>query len=133
MYLSELNEKQKGRFLDLGIILAAADNDFSEAEKKAIHLLCYEMRIKDRYKPEVSFEEAVQFFIAEADQHIRRVVILELLGIAIADSVYEAREQELIAKTVKAFSISDEEIKEISNTLVQLYELYVKISRFVNA
>lgn len=133
MYLGELNAKQKDRFLDLGIGLAVADGDFSDVEKDTIHLLCDEMRIKDRYKAEASPEEAIRFFASEANQRIQRIVVFELLGIAMADSVYETRERKLIAEAAKAFSIGDDEIKEISDAVVQLYGLYVKFSRFVDA
>lgn len=131
MYLGELNAKQKKFFLDLGIYLAVADGDFSDAEKNTIHLLCDEMRIEDRYKAEASPEEAIRFFVSEASQRIQRIVVFELLGIAMADNVYETCERELIAETAKAFSIRDDEIKEISDAVVQLYGLYVKFSRFV--
>lgn len=133
MYLGELNATQKDRFLDLGIRLAATDGDFSDAEKEAIHLLCDEMRIADRYDEEASPEEAIRFFASEADRRVQRIVVFELLGIALADNVYHDREQELVAEAAKAFSIRDDEIKEISDAVVQLYGLYVKFSRFVNA
>lgn len=132
MYLGELNATQKDRFLDLGIRLATTDGDFSEAEKEAIHLLCDEMRIADRYDEEASPEEAIHFFASEADRRIQRIVVFELLGIAMADSVYHSNEQELITKAAKAFSIGDDEIKEISDAVVELYGLYVKFSRFIN-
>ncbi len=131
MYSGERNAKQKNRFLDLGTGLAIADDDFSDTEKDTIHLLCDEMRIEDRYEAEASPEEAIRFFASEASQHIQRIVVFELLGIAMADSVYAARERELIAEAAKAFSIGDDEIKEIRDAVEQLYGLYVKFSRFV--
>ncbi len=133
MYLGELNAKQKNCFLDLGIGLAAADGNFSDTEKNTIHLLCDEMRMEDRYQAEASPEEAIRFFTSEASRHIQRIVVFELLGIAMADSVYEARELELVSKIAKAFSIGEDEIKEISDAVAQLYGLYVKFSRFVGA
>lgn len=131
MYLGELNEKQKNRFLDLGLSLAATDGDFSDVEKNAIHLLCDEMRIEDRYTAEVSQDEAIGFFASEADRRVQRIVIFELLGIAMADNVYHSGERELIAKAADAFSIGYDEIKEISDAVKKLYGLYVKFSRFV--
>lgn len=131
MYLGELNAEQKDRFLDLGIDLAAADGDFSDIEKNTIHLLCDEMRIADRYQADASPEETIRFFASEAGRHIQRIVVFELLGIAMADSVYEVRESELVNKAAKAFSIGEDEIKEISDAVAQLYGLYVKFSRFV--
>ncbi len=131
MYLSELNAEQKNYFLDLGIGLAAADNDFCDAEKNSIHLLCDEMRIADRYEAKVSPENAIRFFTSAANQRIQRIVIFELLGIAMADNIYKTCEQELIAEAAKAFSIEHDEIKEISDAVMQLYDLYTKFSRFI--
>lgn len=131
MYLGALNEEQKNRFLDLGIGLAAADGEFSVPEKDTIHLLCDEMRIADRYEAEMTPEEAIQFFAAGASRHVQRIVVFELLGIAMADHVYETREQNFVAQAAKAFSIGDDEMKEISDAITQLYGLYVKFSRFV--
>lgn len=133
MYLHELTVKQKNRFLDLGIGLAVADGDFSEIEKDTIHLLCDEMRMEDRYHADASPEEAIRFFASEASRHVQHIVVFELLGIAMADSVYEARELELVNKVAQAFSIGEDEMKEISDAVTQLYELYVKFSRFVGA
>lgn len=133
MYLGELNAEQRDRFLDLGIGLASVDGDFSDAEKNAIHLLCDEMRIDDRYQADAPPEEAIRFFASKASRHIQRIVVFELLGIAMADSVYEARELELVNKAAKAFSIGEDEMKEISDAVAQLYGLYVKFSRFVGA
>lgn len=133
MYLGELSAEQKDRFLDLGIGLAIADGVFADEEKKAIHLLCDEMRIEDRYEAELSPEEAIQFFASQASRHIQRIVVFELLGIAMADSVYKASERKLVVEAVKAFNISDDEIKEISDVVSQLYKLYIKVSRFVQA
>lgn len=131
MYLGELNEKQKNRFLDLGISLAVADGKFSDEEKDTVRLLCDEMRIQDRYIAETSPEEAIHFFVSEASQHIQRIVVFELLGIAMADRVYQESEQDLITKTAKAFSISEYEMDEICEAIKQLYGLYIKFSRFV--
>lgn len=133
MYLHELTVKQKNRFLDLGIGLAVADGDFSDIEKDTIHLLCDEMRMEDRYHADASPEEAIRFFASEASRHVQHIVVFELLGIAMADSVYEARELELVNKVAQAFSIGEDEMKEISDAVTQLYDLYVKFSRFVGA
>ena len=132
MYLEELNAKQKDRFLDLGISLAVADGHFSDAEKNTIHLLCDEMRIEDRYEIQATPEEAIRFFRSETSRRIQRIVAFELLGIAMADSVYETREREMVDELAKAFSIGDDEMKEISDAVEQLYGLYVKFSRFVD-
>ena len=133
MYLGELNAEQKNCFLDIGIGLAAADGDFSDMEKNTIHLLCDEMRIEDRYQANASPEEAIRYFASEASRHIQRIVIFELLGIAMADSVYQARELELVSKAAKAFSIGEDEIKESSDAVAELYRLYAKFSRVVGA
>ncbi len=133
MYLGELNATQKDCFLDLGIRLAATDGGFSEAEKEAIYLLCDEMSIADRYDEEASPEEAIRFFASETDRRVQRIVVFELLGISLADNVYHDRKQELIAEAAKAFSIGDDEIKEISDAVVQLYGLYLKFNHFVNS
>ena len=133
MYLGELNEKQKERFLDIGISLAIADDEFSNEEKNTILLLCDEMRIEVRYTAEVSLEEAVNFFIFEASQRIQRIVVFELLGIAMADSVYQEHERTLITKIAKAYSISQNEVDGICKLIKQLYELYAKFSCFIGA
>lgn len=133
MYLGELNALQKNRFLDLGISMAVADGVFADVEKRAIHLLCDEMRIEDRYEAEMPPEDAIRFFATEADRRIQRIVVFEMLGIAIADGVYDPGEQKLLADAIKTFSIDDKEIKEISETVRRLYGLYVQINRFIGA
>lgn len=131
MYLRELNEKQKNCFLDLAISLAAADGDFSDMEKNAIHLLCDEMCIADRYQANASPDDAIRLFASESNQHIQRIVVIELLGVAMADNVFEERELELVDKAAKAFLVGKDELEEISNAIAQLYGLYVKFNHFI--
>ena len=90
------------------------------------------MRIEDRYSAEASPEEAIRFFASEADRRAQRIVVFELLGIAMADNVYHRGERELIAKAADAFSIGGDEIKEISDAVSALYGLYAKFSRFID-
>lgn len=131
MYLGELNETQKVRFLDLGIGLASVDGKFCDEEKNIIRLLCDEMHIEERCTAEVSPEEAAQFFVTEANQRIQRIVVFELLGIAMADSIYQDCELALITKIAKAFSIDKHEMDDLCEAIRQLYRLYAKFSRFI--
>lgn len=133
MYLGELNAKQKEIFLDLGIGLASVDGKFSNEEKNTVRLLCDEMCIEYRYMAKVSPEEATQFFVTEANPRIQRIVVFELLGIAMADSVYQDCEFAMITNIAKAFSINEREVDQICEAIKQLYGLYTKFSRFINA
>ena len=131
MYLGELNIKQKEAFLDLGIYLAAADNDFSDNEKKAIDLLCEEMQIAKRYAAVCSPGEAIAAFTSNSDPRAQRIVIVELLGIALADEFIVRAEKDLIAKVAAAFKMAPEQLPEISAVITELYGVYKKLNRFL--
>ena len=133
MYLGELNAKEKESFLDLGIGLASVDGKFSDEEKNTVRLLCDEMGIEYRYTAKVSPEEAAQFFVTEANPRIQRIVVFELLGIAMADSIYQDCELAMITNIAKAFSINEREVTQICEAIKQLYGLYTKFSRFIDA
>lgn len=133
MFLGELEAKQKDYFLDLGICMAMADGKFSDEEKHAIHRLCDEMRIEDRYTPKSSPEEAFRFFATETAPRIQRLVVIELLGIAMADCKYEDSERALVTKIVDVFAIDKREVDEIREAITRLYGVYITFERFINA
>lgn len=131
MYLQGLNKKQKELFLDLSINLALADDDFSQKEMDAICLLCEEMNISKRFSANSTLEEAVRDLVNEGDKKAQKIIIVELLGIAIADDVFEKCEQNMIDKVAAAFSIGQEEVNEVSEAILDLYDTYKLLNGFI--
>ena len=131
MYLQELNSKQKELFLDLSINLALADDEFSQKEMDAICLLCEEMNINKRFSACSTLDSATDALIAENDKKAQRIIIVELLGIAIADDVFEKCEKEVIENLASAFAIGSSEIEAASKAIMNLYDTYKVLNGFV--
>ena len=131
MYLGSLNEKQKTMFLDLGIHLASADGEFSDQEKLAIDSLCAEMGIPSRYETDISVDDALIYFVENANKAECNIVFVELLGIAMADDIFDKSEKSMIKKVAVAFKITESDISKISEAIRKLFDTYKVIGSFI--
>lgn len=132
MYLDYLNDEEKNIFLDLGIMLAAADAEFDDKEKKALDLLCDEMKIIPRYSAKKSIEECIAYINANSSKRNKKIILFELTGIAYADQNFAKEESDLIKNVVEAIGLTKEDNTYIVEAVAKLYKEYSTIISFLN-
>lgn len=133
MYLSELRGEQKELFIDLGIHLSMSDGDFSSVEKNMIRQMCKEMEVSERLEKKVEFEVALNRIGENATVREKRIVLLELAGIVMADGVYSPEEQKAVEQIASALEIDYSHCENAILLIKDLFVVYSKMGNFLSS
>ncbi len=121
MYLGLLNEKEKEGFLGLAYNLAVADGDYSAEEKKVIYGYCQEMQfLFDENTMVRDTEELLNEFSKGSGDRVKRIVVFELIGLAMSDGSFGEDERKMISLAEKKFGI-DEQFTEVCEEELSKY------------
>lgn len=131
MYLSELSSKQKQLFLDVCISLSKADNDFAEEEKRVIDSLCDEMNIAPKYETISDSVACLNEICSISNNREKRIVVIELLGIVMADNKIAPEEEKFMMNVLDIFGIQRDELKSAVELVNELYGVYSKFASFI--
>jgi hypothetical protein len=125
MFLSELNELEKNYFLDLCILVAKANNELAIEEKNLIQAYCGEMQIPPRADFSSNLEplEKINAYFATATEHIKKIVLLELLGLTYADSQYDATEDAFLRQLAENIQLSKDTYEQLHHSIRNYYEV----------
>lgn len=132
MYLTNLSSKQKELFLDICLSLSKADNDFIEEEKRVIETLCDEMNIEPKYETEKSSSDSLCEISAISNKREKRIIIIELLGIVMADKKIAPEEETFMNNVLDTFQIERSELKDAACLVNELYDIYEKFAKFLD-
>lgn len=109
MFLSLLNTDQKRLFISLAYDLSTSDGNFSENEKIAIKSYFIEMDI------EVALEDVdkdIENVISEININCgireKKIIVFEIIGLAMADLHYDDEEKEIVRKALDTFGLDAE-------------------------
>ncbi|MFT4978437.1 MAG: tellurite resistance protein [Myxococcota bacterium] len=105
MFLSELSSPQQGAFFELAVSLAAADGRLEDSERDALAQLARSagQPLPDEPFAAVTPAEVLAVF---TEPQVRNAVLLELLGLAYADTTFCDVERAFIDEIATAFGIS---------------------------
>lgn len=132
MFLSELKDEQKDLFLDLGIHLSMSDGEFSETEKNTICQMCKEMGIDERLEQNVDFDIALSRLGKNATVREKRIVLLEIAGVVMADGVYSPEEKAEVEKISDALGVDYFHCENAISLVKDLFVVYSKIGNFLS-
>ena len=132
MYLARLSEKQKDLFLDVCINLSKTDNDFAKEEKEVIGQLCDEMNLEPRYETNKNSNNLINELAKISNQNEKRMIVIELIGIVIADKKIADNERDFMNGLLKAFEMDPGELDEAIVLVNKLYDVYGKFADFIN-
>ncbi len=132
MFLTQLNTEQKTLFLDMCILCAMADEDFMDSEKHILAEYCKEMNIPYTEIPtQKSFSDVVDRIVDISTDTERRMIGLELMGMVMADGIYQEEEQAYIATYSAASGLSMDTMEEMRTLVEKVYGLKDDIERIV--
>ncbi len=117
MFLSMLNEPQKGAFIKIAERFIDADGVIDMDEIEMITLLERETGISP--ESEHSDEELSDLFAVFDTKKARAVVMLEILRLGHADNEYHAAESKFISTMADAFGIAGTEFMNMENWVVR--------------
>ena len=108
MYLSLLSNDNKELFLDLILIIAKVDNDFSD-------------------------EELINVIDELTSMKEKRIFIFEAIGLAMADGDFDGDEKKIILLASYVFALDESYVKECEVILTQYYDFQNKVNQLVLA
>ena len=121
MYLNLLTGDQKELFLDLALITANADGKADSEELSVISEYCREMNIdSDRTEPSMPLNILLDRITLISNMTERKIIIFELIGLALADSNYCDNEKKIITLASIYFQL-DDSFTEECETLINDY------------
>ncbi len=130
MFLKELNDSEKNAFICLSIHAANADGKFVEQEKKMINEYANEMEISVPSEEQVmTIEESINIF-SKSDEHIKKVVLFETLGLLYSDGVFEKAEDNFIYDYADKIGLQSNSVEEQIKLLKEYLDI---VSKIVNA
>lgn len=125
MYLRNLEEKEKRGFLELAYGVANADNDFSQAEIDMLLLFREEMLIsEEKYQiQKLNLEDSMNMF-KESSINNKKIVVLEMLGIVLADDIIAVEEEDILNKMIIEFNLDSNFLEKSKKTVLNLKNTY---------
>lgn len=132
MYLSTLSNEEKALFLGLAYDLATIDGDYSEAEQITINGYCQEMQIVfDKSKMVKAIDNIVETLCKQASDRVKRIVVFEAIGLAMADNNYDDKEREVIYQMAYAFGLGNDFCKKCEELLNEYIIFQNKINTLI--
>ncbi len=132
MFLAYLNKEQKELFRDMCIFMAASDNDFANSEKDLLNDYCKEMSVEYTEKTITSsFDEAIRKITDISNDDQRRAIGFELMGMVMADRIYEPEEREYVKKYSVQSGIPMNDFDQMVNLVNKIYDINEEVKRIV--
>lgn len=117
MFLNQLSNEEKNAFISLSIKISEANGVFDEVEKAMIQEYCKEMEIPFFNVENADGVDVIVEVFKKATEHIKRIVILEALGLAYSDGQLDSEEDGLMRSFAEKIGIEENTYKEIGELL----------------
>ena len=132
MYLTLLSEEQKKCFLGLAYNLSNIDGDFSESEKQMLESYCTEMDfVYSDSIAKVDLEILLANITNLFDEKSIKVVVFELVGLAMIDDNFDESEYKMLNKIIEKFIINSDFIKECENLIKKYLDVQFNINSLI--
>ena len=114
MFLNQLSEKEKEAFISLSVHVSNSNGIFADEEKVMIQEYSKEMEIPEFDTNEAkSIDEIINVF-KSSELHIKKVIMLEVLGLVYSDGFYDAEEEYFIKKFSDDIGLADEIVESLT-------------------
>ena len=130
MYLGLLNEKEKKMFLDFAQYVSASDGNVGVEETETLKAYCVEMNISTQFeKPIKTVDNVIEEINSLCDDRSKKIIIFELIGLALSDNSYDIAEKNLINSAIESFNMDKNYIQECEKIISE----YISFQNRVNA
>lgn len=128
MYLCELNLEQKNAFFQLAKKLVEVDGNIDDRETQMLTEYQIEMGIVTKIK--YTYEQAIEV-IKQAELTVRKKVLFELIGLALADAKVQLEESILIQNIANEFSISTDFCQKTTEQIKEYFALVERMNKVI--
>lgn len=111
MYLSELNIGEKKNFLEITKYAMGLNGEYKEEELEVFVSFAYECGLSSYNLQKQDSIESVIKVLAKSETKMKRIVLIELFGVLLADGEVCEKEERFMAKLANAFNIESYEYK----------------------
>jgi hypothetical protein len=122
MFLQELNDKEQRDFLELATYAMKVDGDLHDNEINIINTFRLEMGKEDYNVVDKELDYLLKSFRASTKK-VKKVVLIELFGVILADGVYGDFEKEFVEEITKIWEMKKRDISKIQNWVEDFNEL----------
>ena len=121
MFLNQLSYQEKKMFLDLSVHVAKSNDVLSAEEKAMISSYCTEMQLPPIELYETEPIETVTSYFALADDHVKKIVLLEVFGLVYADGSFDANEASMVKTFAEGIGISNDVYDRLHKAIKDYY------------
>lgn len=131
MFLGRLSEKEKNAFLSLSVHASNSNGVFVEEEKMMIREYCKEMEIPffDVEKT-IPLDKVVELF-KESELSIKKIVLLEILGLLYSDGVVDDSEKKFVNEYAKKIGLTKEDVEKQTAAIKEYIHVLKKVAEVI--
>ena len=131
MFLGQLSEKEKNAFISLSVHASNSNGDFAEEEKMMIQEYCKEMGIPffDANNA-ISMDEVIAVFL-ESERSIKKIVLIETLGLVYSDGVFDELEKGFISGFAKKIGLTEEDVAKQTAAIKEYLAALKKVAEAI--
>ena len=134
MYLMKLSDSVKNSFLELAYLVAVADNDFSDEEKIVMEAYKNELQIDydlQTIDNSINLETVIQSLCTNANEAEKKIIVFEIIGLAMTDNLYDDEERKTIKQINEAFQLDAAYLLNCEQLINKYIELQTQIDALV--
>lgn len=131
MFLNQLSEKEKDAFISLSVHASNANGVFAEEEKIMIEEYCKEMSISFFDAKDVKSMDEVIAVFKESDLHIKKIVLLETLGLVYSDGNYDDEEKGFIKEFAGMIELEKSDVEKLTEVIKKYLEVLKEIGEII--
>lgn len=132
MFLSALGNRQKELFRDISIFIAFSDGDYADSEKIVLNSYCTEMGIPYTEQTTTkNIDEAIDEIVKISSDDDKKAIGFEIMGMVMADGVYEDSERVCVEKYSQKSGIPMERFDRMVNLVTKIYAMNDEIRETV--
>lgn len=131
MYLALLKQNEKENFLKLAVALSSADGNFGEEEHFMISQYCDEMGIENHIPTDIDKNLVVNDIANNSSEQNKKIIIFELLGLAMCDKNFTKAEENLIISLAQKLNLNAEYVASCKEMITRYLELQNQINNYI--
>lgn len=131
MFLNSLNSKQKKLFIDLAIKAAESNGIVPIEQKNMLKSFAIEMNIEPQYSSNMNIEDIISELKAISSEKELKIILFEILGIIISDSVFDEDEKKFVNHWVEMCGLDKKYVEQMVGLLQRYSDIYNDIVKLV--
>lgn len=131
MFLNQLNQREKEAFISLSIHAGKANGVLEENEIVMVREYCQEMELPMYDDKDIAPLSDVYGVFKSSDERIKKIVLLEVLGLIYADGNYDEDEKSFVTNFAEAISLSEQTVEDLTIAIKDYLNVLKRISELI--